>query len=141
MKLSFAQYVRLYLVAVPVFFLLDMLWFGLVAGDFYVRSLGALFGPVDWSAAVICYLLYVVGILVFVILPGLRMHASNRYVFFHGALFGFFVYAVFDLTNLSLIASWPLYVAFVDIAWGTTITALVSLISYVLARRYAIVAD
>ena len=53
----------------------------------------------------------------------------------HGALFGLFCYATFDLTSPSLLKhrSWP--VAVVDISWGARVTAVSSTAALLVANR------
>ena len=96
------HYIYLYLLTVPVFFLIDMVWLGLVAKNFYQDKLGYLLGPVQWPAAIIFYLLYVVGILVFAVVPALQEESFVKAIGY-GAFFGFIAYATYDLTNLATI--------------------------------------
>lgn len=119
-----------YLLTALVFFAIDLLWLGIVARDLYSRFLGHLLAEnVRWAAAVIFYLLFIVGIFIFAILPGLdRESASHALIM--GALFGFFTYATYDLTNLATLAGWPLGIVFIDIAWGMVLTGSVALAGY-----------
>ena len=126
--------VYLYLLTVPVFFGIDMLWLGVVAKGFYRDNLGHLLRPdVNWAAALIFYLLYIAGILVFATLPALEKH-SLRQAIIMGALFGFFCYATYDLTNLATLKDWPVKVVFVDILWGMVLTASVAAASFFIGR-------
>lgn len=119
-------YVKLYLMTVPVFFLIDMLWLGVVAKGFYRNRLEGLLRPdVRWSVALIFYLVYIVGILIFAVLPALEKDSPLR-AFFLGALFGFFTYATYDLTNLATLKGWSGAVVAVDIVWGAFLCAVVS---------------
>ncbi len=132
--MTLVQYVYLYLLTAPVFFAIDLVWLGLVARGFYQRELAAFVGPVNWTAAVLFYLLYIVGILVFAVLPGIRAQ-SLLVACAYGALFGCIAYATYDLTNLATLKGWPLSVTLVDLAWGTVLTASVASLSYLLAVR------
>jgi len=123
-----------YLLTVPVFFAIDMLWLGLVAKGFYRAQLGALLRPeVNWAAALVFYLLYILGILIFATLPALEKGAI-RQALIMGALFGFFAYATYDLTNLATLKDWPLMVVVVDIIWGVVLTAAVAGASFFIGR-------
>ncbi len=127
-------YLKLYLVTVPVFFLLDMLWIGVVAKGFYRRNLAFILSPeVNWPAAMAFYFIYIAGILFFAVAPALERLSPARAVVW-GALYGFFTYATYDLTNLALIKGWPVKVALVDILWGVVLCALVALSGFWLGR-------
>lgn len=121
-----AFYIKLYFATLIAFFAIDMLWLGLVARGFYRRQLGFLLSSqTNWVAAIIFYLLFIAGILVFVVLPGLEAD-SIRTTILLGALFGLVTYATYDLTNLATVKNWPLAVTVVDLAWGTFLSIAVS---------------
>jgi uncharacterized membrane protein len=88
---------------------------------------------VNWKAALIFYLLFIVGILIFVVFPSLEKGSWTRAILY-GALFGFFTYATYDLTNLATLKNWPLVIVFIDIIWGMFLSAVVSLSGYGFAR-------
>lgn len=126
--------VCLYFLTLPVFFIIDMLWIGVLAKDFYRNSLGHLFREdINWAAALIFYFLYIIGILIFATLPALEKQSMGRAVLL-GALFGFFTYATYDLTNFATLKGWPLKVAVVDMIWGMVLTASVAAASYLIGR-------
>jgi uncharacterized membrane protein len=132
--MSFKQMVILYLITLAVFFLIDMVWLGVVAKDFYRRHLGTMLSPkVNWGAAILFYLLFIAGLLIFVIRPALA-HGALLTALWLGALFGLISYATYDLSNLATLRDWPLIVTVVDLVWGTTLGGLVSLISTLLGR-------
>lgn len=121
-----AYYLKLYLATLIAFFAIDMVWLGLVARTFYRQQLGFLLSPnTNWVAAVIFYLLFILGILVFVVLPGLEAD-SLKTTILRAALFGLITYATYDLTNLATVKDWPLLVTVVDLAWGTVLSIAVS---------------
>ena len=123
---------KLYLLTIPVFFAIDMLWLGYVARNFYKNQLSHLLSPeVNWPAALIFYFVYIVGIIFFAVRPGLEADSLARTCML-GAFFGFFTYATYDLTNLATLRNWPLAVVVVDIAWGTLLCTLVGGASYML---------
>ncbi len=115
---SITQFISLYLIAVPIFFLIDMLWLGVIARDFYQTRLAHLLGDVVWWAAIVFYLVFLVGLTIFAIFPNAESHNISS-ALLYGALFGFFTYATYDLTNLATLRDWPLSVVVVDIMWGT----------------------
>jgi uncharacterized membrane protein len=131
------QYVYIYLLTVPVFFAIDMLWLGVVARGFYRNQLADFLGPVNWTAAIVFYLLFIVGILVFAVVPALKQE-SLMYAVMYGAFFGFIAYATYDLTNLATLNDWPLTVTLVDMAWGAVLTGSVATVSYLLATRFVL---
>ena len=125
-------WLKLYLLTIPVFFAIDMLWLGYAARKFYKNQLGHLLSPeVNWPAALIFYFVYIVGIIFFAVRPGLEADSLARTCLL-GALFGFFTYATYDLTNLATLRNWPLPLVVVDIAWGTLLCTLVGGASYML---------
>lgn len=98
---------KLYIAMLAVFFAIDMLWLGLVARGFYRKHLGYLMAPAtNWTAAVIFYFLFVFGILLFVLLPGMES-SSLKVTLLRAALFGLITYATYDLTNLATLKDWP----------------------------------
>jgi uncharacterized membrane protein len=126
---------KLYLIALPVFFAVDMVWLGLVAKGFYRRQIGFLMRDgFNWPAAVAFYLLFILGLVLFVIAPAMDRHSWLR-ALGQGALFGFITYATYDLTNLATVRGWPLLLTFVDLAWGATLAASVSVATYGIASR------
>lgn len=124
---------KLYLIALPVFFAIDLVWLGVVARNFYRRQIGGLMrSPVNWPAAVLFYLLFILGLVVLVIDPAVDRESWVRAVGY-GALFGFVAYATYDLTNLATLRDWPLPVTVVDLIWGAVLAASVSGITYAIA--------
>ncbi|MBK8290712.1 MAG: DUF2177 family protein [Flammeovirgaceae bacterium] len=130
------MFLKLYAIALPVFFAIDMLWLGFVARTFYKNQIGFLMKPdVNWAAAIVFYLLFLVGLVIFVIGPAVEkkdwMHALLA-----GALFGLITYATYDLTNLATLKDWPLTVVWVDMLWGTFLASSVSTITYLIAIKW-----
>lgn len=126
---------KLYLATTAVFLAVDLLWVGMVANPFYQARLGSFLAPeVKWGAALLFYLLFVVGILVFAALPALATGSAAKAALL-GALLGLVAYAAFDLTCLALFRDFPLAVAVVDLAWGTTVSAAVAAAAYGIGVR------
>lgn len=129
------MFFNLYLVALPVFIVLDLLWIGVVAKSFYHSQIGELLRPdVQWGAALIFYLLFIAGLVVFVIAPAATKHSLWHALMF-GALFGLVCYATYDLTNLAVAKNWPLLVTIVDMVWGAVLAASVSGVTYLIVVR------
>jgi uncharacterized membrane protein len=127
-------YLKLYFASLVVFFAVDMVWLVLVARSFYKKYLGYIMAPtVNWVPAIIFYLLFIVGILVFVILPGVKENSLQNTVL-RAALFGLITYATYDLTNLATINQWPLSVTLVDLIWGMVLSSIVSITGFYVAK-------
>ena len=126
---------KLYLVTLAAFLAIDMLWLGLLARSIYQQHLGYLMAPsTNWFAAILFYLLFIAGLLVFVVLPGLAEN-SLKTTLYRAALFGLITYATYDLTNLATLKDWPVLLSMVDMLWGTILSVLVSTISYIAGKR------
>lgn len=132
------QFLKLYAATAAVFFALDLTWLGVVAKGFYKAQMGHLMRPdTQWLPAVLFYLIYVAAIIVLCVKPGLERESMGRAVAM-GAVFGLAAYAAFDLTSLALLKDFPLKVALVDLAWGTSLTAAVSGASYAIGRAMGV---
>ncbi len=128
------DYFKIFLVVLGSFFIIDMIWLGLVAKNFYRQQLGFIMADtVNWPAAIIFYLLYMVGLIFFAIDPAIKMN-SLSYAIFGGAFFGLICYATYDLTNLATLKNWPLKVTIVDLIWGSTLSGILSLIGFLYGR-------
>lgn len=134
MRMNALYYLKLYLLTIPVFFAIDLLWLGVVAKNLYQKNLAHLLSPtVNWPAALLFYLIYIIGIILFAVRPALISQSLVKAAVW-GALFGFFTYATYDLTNLATLKDWPLKIVVVDIAWGTLLCALVASSSFLIGR-------
>ena len=132
--MSIVFHLKLYVLTVPIFFAIDIIWLGYVAKAFYRQNLADFLSPkVNWGAALLFYLLYIIGILIFAVLPALKEDSLARAALL-GGLFGFFTYATYDLTNLATLKDWPLKVVMVDIAWGAVLCAVVASCSFLVGR-------
>jgi uncharacterized membrane protein len=129
-----AFYIKLYLGTFLAFLVIDMVWLGLVARKFYQAQIGFLLSPqTNWLAAGLFYLIFIAGLIVFAVMPGVQANSLLR-TLLYGALFGLVTYATYDLTNLATLKGWPVILALVDITWGIFLAASVSTISYYIAR-------
>ena len=124
------EIIKVYIIALIAFCVIDGIWLGFVAKDLYAKEMGSLLAKdVNWYAAVAFYLLFLVGLVYFVINPGLDQ-SSIKQVIMAGALFGLITYATYDLTALAVVKGWPLKLTFIDLAWGTFLSTSVSTITY-----------
>jgi uncharacterized membrane protein len=122
--------------ALIVFIAVDALWLSFYARAIFKPALGDIARDRPrWIAAGLFYLLYPAGIVFFAVMPALS-HASWTMALVHGALFGFFVYMTYDLTNLASIKAWTISLAVLDTIWGTFLTALAALASYKVTIAY-----
>jgi len=132
--MTWSQLAKAYGLTFLVFLAVDFLWLGIIAKKLYQRQLGHLFSPeVNWAAAFLFYVIFVIGLMVFVIHPAVKSGAAFQAVWM-GALFGLVTYATFDLTNLALVKGWPTAIAVVDILWGIVLSAIVSTAGYGITR-------
>ncbi len=128
------QYLVAYLVTAFVFLGIDVIWLSRVATNFYSEHLGGLLLETPrFGIAGAFYALYVVGIVIFAVVPGLRANSAVMAASL-GALFGFFAYATYDMTNYATLKGWSPSVVVVDIAWGTILTGTSALLGYMGTR-------
>ncbi len=133
--MSALLHVKVYVASLLVFFALDLTWLGVVAKGFYQAQMGHLMrADVQWPAALLFYLIYVVAIVVLCVAPAVEKQSLGRAMAL-GAVFGLAAYAAFDLTSLALLKDFPAKVVLVDLAWGTILTASVSAAGYLAAQR------
>lgn len=129
------MFIKLYLIALPVFLAIDMVWLTLIAKNFYSKYIGYLMSknPNLW-AALIFYLIFIAGLIFFVITPALDRRMWTH-ALFAGLFFGLVTYATYDLTNLATVKDWPLLVTIVDLLWGISVSAVVSVATYFIAHK------
>ena len=124
-----------YLAALTTFVVADMVWLGLMTPRFYRPTLGdILVTGVNLPPALVFYLLYPVGLVIFVVNPALKSGSIGP-ALLYGALFGFFTYATYDLSNYATLRNWSLPLTVVDIAWGSVLAALAAAVSFWLVTR------
>jgi len=129
------MFIKIYLITLPVFLAIDLLWLGLIAKKFYREQIGFLMkSNVNWFAAIVFYLLFVAGLVIFAISPSLEKKSWLNAIWL-AALFGLFTYSTYDLTNLATLKEWPFLLTVVDILWGMFLSIMVTLISYFIALK------
>ena len=128
------RYVVLYLATLIVLLPIDFLFLGFVAKGFFAAQVGDMLGEIRPAPAILFYLLYVAGILIFVSGPA---SATWQTTLLYGALFGLFCYATFELTSLSLLKHWTWTVVVVDMSWGGFVTAVSSTLGLMITNWLA----
>ena len=130
-----ASLIKLYLIALPTFLVIDLIWLGVVARSFYQNQMGHLMrADVNWAASIVFYLVFVFGVVVLVVAPALERQSLVRALLL-GGLLGLVTYSAYDLTNLAVMKGFPTVVAVVDVAWGAVLCASVSTITFWVAGR------
>lgn len=123
-----------FLVAAVIGVLIDAVWIAGVANKFYKSQMGSLLAPKpDLIPAAIFYVLFIAGILFFVVEPGLDGE-SLGWVAGHAAFLGLTMYATYDLTNASTLKNWPRKLTIVDMTWGTALTTVIAVVTYLIFR-------
>jgi len=126
----------LYLISVPILMVGDLLWLGFIAKDFYQGNLRHLLAPEpNLGAALFFYIVFPLGLTFFATLPGFESGSLFR-TFALGALFGFFTYMTYNLTNIATLRDWPLHVSIADMLWGTAICGVVSMAAVLLYKIF-----
>ncbi|MDI9325482.1 MAG: DUF2177 family protein [Alphaproteobacteria bacterium] len=130
------MFLILYALTLTIYIALDLLWVGVIANKFYYFYVGDLLrADPNWIAALLFYLIFALGLLVFVIFPAIEKN-SIIHAFMYGAFFGLVCYATYDLTNLALTKNWSIIVTVVDILWGAVIASVVSGSTYYIASKF-----
>ena len=126
------EFIKIALIATAVFFAIDIIWLSIIAKKFYRQELkDNLSEKVNWVAAILFYIIFILGLSFFVIEPAVTK-LSIEYTIFAGAFFGLVCYATYDLTNLATFKNWSLKLTIVDLIWGSVLSAMVSAITYYL---------
>lgn len=124
------NYLYAFLVSLGSMTVLDALWLGLIAPKFYRKYIGfIMLKSPNWMAAVIFYLIFIVGLTIFVVYPAWRNQYSILKTIGLGSIFGLVTYATYDLTNQATLKNWPIIVTLIDLLWGTVLTSAVSILA------------
>lgn len=126
------DYIKMYVIAFIIFLVIDAVWLGLVAPKFYKAQIGHLMAEQpNLIAALIFYLVFIVGVVYFVINPAIEAQSLSRAII-GGLLFGFVTYATYDLTNLATLKDWPITVTIVDLIWGSFLSTTMGVLTYLI---------
>lgn len=128
------KYILHFILTIPIFFIIDLIWLGFLGRPLYKKYIGHLMTEnVNWTAAIIFYLLFIIGILIIAVYPALKINKVS-YALLYGAFFGFFTYMTYELTNMAVIKDWSWQIVPIDIIWGTILCTLVSLTSFYIGK-------
>lgn len=131
------EYFYAYITSLITMTILDAAWLGLIAPSFYKKHVGFIMAnKPNWYATVAFYLIFILGVTLFVVYPGWKNADSYIKVALMGALFGLVTYATYDLTNQATLKNWPIIVTAVDLIWGTVLIAAVSTVAVVLLKTF-----
>ncbi len=122
-----------YVVGLIVFVALDAIWLTLMGPTYHAVMGDMVAANVRFGPAIAFYLLDTLGLMVFVARPGMRHGVA--WVLAHGALFGLFTYATYDLTNYAVLKNWDLILTLEDIVWGMVVSTIVSTVSWAIMRE------
>lgn len=121
--------------AAVILLVLDLIWLGVVAKPIYQAEIGPLLKK-DFhvGAAAAFYLLYVVGLTVFVLLPA-QQHGDLVRTALMPAFFGLVAYGTYDLTNLATLQGFTVRIAIIDMAWGAFVSAVTATAALFVSQR------
>lgn len=132
----FMEMIRNYGITMAVFFAVDIMWLGFISKKLYAKYLGYIMADqTNWPAAIIFYLLYIAGLIFFVINPALEKN-SLIYAVTVGSIFGFITYATYDMTNLATLKDWPVIITIIDMMWGTFLNAATAGLSFYIINLF-----
>ena len=129
------EILKTYALTTPIFLGIDLLWLGVIAKNFYQEKLGEMLrNPVNWPPAIIFYLLFPLGVILLAVSPAKESESLQKALIL-GALFGFYTYSTYDLSNLATLKNWPLSVTITDIIWGTFISTVTAGVAYLITNN------
>ena len=135
-SITYMIYIKLFLTSFITFLLLDALWLGLIARSFYSKQLSLyLTDNVIWLSALIFYVIFNIGLLIFVILPSIEKNSYST-LFIYSLLYGLVTFATYDLTNLATIKDWPLIVSIVDMLYGMFVALAASSVAFYMNKYF-----
>lgn len=123
-------FIKIYAIAIVIFMAIDSIWLLYIAKDLYQKEIGHLLANnPNLIAALIFYLIFLFGLVYFVIEPNIDKNVINIIV--PSLLFGLITYATYDLTNLATLEKWPIKITIIDLIWGSFISMIVSILTHV----------
>ena len=123
------------LISALIFLIIDVIWLSFSVKSFYRPNIGHLLleTPVMW-AAIMFYLIYVIGLGVVIIEPSLDDLNTLKFLI-KAFMFGLVAYGTYNLTNMATIKGWSPNVVFVDMIWGGSLTTFSSYFGILLAKK------
>lgn len=132
------KHIYLYIITFVIFLAIDFIWLNFIAKNIYATKIGHLLAEnPKLFPALIFYLIFVVGVIIFAVLPGYEAQNIWKTVML-GALFGLLTYSTYDLTNLATLKNWPVSVTIIDLIWGTSVSTVTSVAGYYIARMLGV---
>ncbi len=120
---------------IVVIFIMDLVWLSMLARPLYQTGIGHLMAAQpNLLFAGLFYLVYTLGLMRYAIIPNIAANQLKT-TFVAGAVFGFFVYASYDLTNLAMLKNWPLSLSIIDISWGTLLSGFSALVAKLVLNK------
>lgn len=128
------SFVKLYIIALVLFLAIDGIWLGLIAKNLYQQNIGHLMSDsIKFAPALLFYLVYVVGIIVLAVQPGIDANSLGKTLML-AALFGFLAYGTYDFTNWATLKDWPAKIVLIDVLWGTFVTSTTAGLTWWLSK-------
>jgi uncharacterized membrane protein len=129
------RYFLTWLAVTAAFLVIDIIWLAYVARDFYQKHLGGMLREEFlMGVAALFYLFYTLCVVILVVSPAVKAQSPLQALLL-GALLGLCAYGTYDFTNLATLKGWPVIVTIVDLAWGTAVTAVISVVGYFVMSR------
>ncbi len=127
----FAKYIVAYISTGIAFALIDSVWLRTMYLRLYKPEIGSMMMSNGFrlGPAIAFYLLYILGIMIFAIAPAM---ASGKWqtALVNGAMFGFFCYMTYDLTNMATLKQWSMKVTILDMIWGSVLTGSAAAVGF-----------
>lgn len=131
-------FITAFFASLITFLAIDSIWLFTMAKSFYGKHIGHLMSDApSFVSAGIFYLIYIFGLVFFVVMPSLNGNFSLGKTFIYGAIFGLVAYATYDLTNQATLKNWPVIVTAVDLIWGSVLTGLVAMIGAQITKYFS----
>lgn len=128
------NYIKMYLISLVIFLVIDGFWLLVVSKNLYTKEIGHLMvDNANIIVALIFYVIFLVGLVYFVINPAIESGNILK-LLISAALFGLVTYATYDLTNLATLKNWPLKITIIDLIWGTSLSTIVSYLTYIIYK-------
>ncbi len=125
-----------FIITTVIFAAIDLIWLGFIAKNLYQQKLGFIMADmINWIAALIFYIMYIGGMLYFVIFPSLN-NGNWQTALLKGAILGVLCYGTYDLTNMATLRNWPSEIVIIDILWGAFLTGLTSTLSFLVTQKF-----
>ena len=118
------KFLKMWVISSILFIVLDLLWLAVVANRLYFQQLGYLAKisknkiVFNLPVGILVQIIIATGLLVFICLA-LQERNTLLTALGYGTFLGFVLYCTYDLTNLSFVDKWPVFISVVDIGWGS----------------------